>query len=83
MSEADKELAKLWFEEVWNKGRREAIRELLAPDAVLYEGGVAVKGPEGFYPFFDRMRAAFSNIHVSVHEAIAEGDVVCVFDGPA
>jgi len=34
MSEANKELAKRWFEEVWNKGRREAIAEMLAPDAV-------------------------------------------------
>jgi hypothetical protein len=50
MSEANKELAKLWFEEVWNKGRREAIRELLAPQAVIYDGGVARKGVEGFIP---------------------------------
>jgi len=78
MSEANKQLAKLWFEEVWNKGRREAIRELLAPDAIVYDGGEAVKGTEGFYPFFDRMRAAFSDIHVSVTDALAEGDKVCL-----
>src|ERR1700686_2661018 len=77
VSEANKELAKLWFEEVWNKGRREAIRELLAQNAVVYESGQAVKGAEGFYPFFDRMHAAFSNIQVDVHDAIAEGDVFC------
>lgn len=58
-SEANKELAKLWFEEVWNKGRREAIRELLAQDAAVIDGGVAVKGAEGFYEFFERMRASF------------------------
>jgi predicted ester cyclase len=37
-----------------------------------------VKGPEGFYPFFDRMQAAFSDIHVTINEAIAEADKVCV-----
>lgn len=78
MSEANKELAKLWFEEVWNKGRREAIRELLAPDAIIYDGATAVKGTEGFYPFFEQMRAAFSNIHVSVTDTLAEGDKVCL-----
>ncbi len=78
MSEANKQLAKLWFEEVWNKGRREAIRELLAPDAVVHDSGVPVKGAEGFYPFFDRMRAAFSNIHMSVDHTLAEGDLVCL-----
>lgn len=32
MSEANKELAQLWFEEVWNKGRRAAIgSEIVAP----------------------------------------------------
>src|ERR1700730_10104446 len=78
MSEANKELAQLWFEEVWNKGRREAIRELLAPDAVVYDAGEAVRGAEGFYHFFDRMRAAFSDIHFSVQDAIAEADKVCL-----
>ena len=78
MSEANKQLAELWFEEVWNKGRREAIRELLAPDAVVYDAGEAVKGAEGFYHFFDRMRAAFSDIHFSVQDAIAEADKVCL-----
>jgi steroid delta-isomerase-like uncharacterized protein len=78
MSEANKELAQLWFEEVWNKGRREAIRELLAPDAVVYDAGEAVKGAEGFYHFFDRMRAAFSDIHFSVQDAITEADKVCL-----
>jgi steroid delta-isomerase-like uncharacterized protein len=77
--EGNKQLAKLWFEEVWNKGRREAIRELLAQDAVVYESGQAVKGAEGFYPYFDRMRAAFSNIHFVVHDPVlADGDMVCL-----
>jgi steroid delta-isomerase-like uncharacterized protein len=78
MSEANKQLAQLWFEEVWNKGRREAIRELLAPDAVVYDAGDAVRGAEGFYHFFDRMRAAFSDIRFSVQDAIAEADKVCL-----
>jgi hypothetical protein len=51
-SEANKALAKLWFEEVWNEGRRETIRELLAAEAVIQEGNDASVGPEGFYPFF-------------------------------
>jgi steroid delta-isomerase-like uncharacterized protein len=76
--EAYKQLAKRWFEEVWNKGHREAIGELLAPDALFHEGITAALGPEGFYPFFDRMQAAFSDIHMIVHDAIAEGDKVCL-----
>lgn len=78
MSEANKELAKLWFEEVWNKGRREAIRELLATDAIIHDGSDNRKGTEGFYPFFDRMRAAFSGIQISIEDVLAENDKVCL-----
>ena len=78
MSEANKALAKRWFEEVWNKSRREAIAELLAPGAVVHEAGQSSRGPEGFYPFFDRMQAAFSDIHVTFQDAISEGDKVCL-----
>lgn len=78
MSEANKALAKRWFEEVWNKSRREAIAEMLAPEAMVHEAGQASRGPEGFYPFFDRMQAAFSDIHVTIHDALAEGDRVCL-----
>ena len=78
MSESNKQLARRWFEEVWNKQRRDAIAELLHADSVLHEGSDDVRGPEGFYPFYDRMRAAFSNIHITIHDAIAEGDKVCL-----
>lgn len=78
MTELDRGLGKRWFEEVWNKRRREAIAEMLAPRAVLHEGNEECVGPEGFYPFFDRLTAAFSEFHVTVHETIADGDRVCV-----
>jgi len=78
VSEANKELAKLWFEEVWNKGRREAIRELLATGAVILDGADERKGTEGFYPFFDRMHAAFSDIQFTIQDVVSEGDKVCL-----
>jgi predicted ester cyclase len=78
MSKTNKELAHRWFEEVWNKGRREAIADMLLPDSVIHEGGESTLGPDGFYPFFERMQAAFSDIHITIHDDIAEGDKVCV-----
>ena len=78
MSEANKELAKRWFEEVWNKRRREAIDEMLSPNTVIYEGGEQIIGPEGFRPFFDRMAASFSEMRITIQDAIAEADMVCV-----
>src|SRR5690242_15877410 len=78
MTQTDRDIGKRWFEEVWNKGRREMIAELLAPDGVLHEGGVDSVGPDGFYAFFDRMNAALTEIQVTIQDTIAEGDRVCV-----
>ncbi len=78
MTGSERQLGQRWFEEVWNQGRRATIGEMIAPDAVLHEGGLDSVGPEGFYPFYDRMVAAFSEIHVAVDETIAENDKLCV-----
>jgi steroid delta-isomerase-like uncharacterized protein len=78
MTEMERNLGNRWFEEVWNKGRREAIAEMVAPQAVIHDGATDSVGPEGFYPFFERMNATFSDIHVTVHDTIAEHDRVCV-----
>ena len=78
MKDYERDLGRLWFEEVWNKGRREAIAEMLAPDSVIHDGGTDAIGAEGFYPFYDRLRTALSDIQIEVQDSIAEGNRVCV-----
>jgi steroid delta-isomerase-like uncharacterized protein len=78
MRESERELGRRWFELVWNQGRRDAIAEMLAPDAVLHEGNTDTSGPEGFYPFYDRLRATLSEIDVNVQDTFAEEDKLCV-----
>lgn len=79
MTEMEQGLGRRWFEEVWNKGRREAIAEMLAPDAVLHDAERdSLPGPEGFYPFFDRLSATLSELHVTVDDTFAGDDRVCV-----
>ena len=78
MKELDRNIGKRWFEEVWNKARRDAIPEMLAPDGVIHDGADSMRGPEEFYPFFDRIRATFPDLHVTVEDIIAEGDTLCV-----
>ncbi|HEY0376079.1 MAG TPA: ester cyclase [Pyrinomonadaceae bacterium] len=67
-----------WFEEVWNKGREEAIDEMFAAEGVAHgfvdENGEELSGPAGFKPFFRRFREAFPDIQVSVEDCISEGD---------
>jgi steroid delta-isomerase-like uncharacterized protein len=73
-------LIRRWFEEVWNKGREEAIDELFDEEGVAHgladEGGAPLRGASGFKPFFRRFREAFPGIEVVVDDAISEGDRV-------
>lgn len=78
MTESERDLGKRWFEQVWNQGRREAIAEMMAPDAVVRDGEKVTVGHSAFYSFFDRFRDTFSEMHVSVEDTIAEGDKLCV-----
>lgn len=79
MSEENVAVMHRWFDEVWNRGRTEAIDELFAADGVAYglgEAGLDVHGPAAFKPFFERLRGAFPDICVTIEDTIAEGDKV-------
>jgi steroid delta-isomerase-like uncharacterized protein len=78
--EANKALIRRWFDQVWNRGRAEAIPEMFAADGIAHglsdDPAHPLRGPEGFGPFHDQFRGAFPNIEVVVEEQIAEGDLV-------
>ena len=80
MSEDNKALIRRWFEEVWNKGRAEAIDEMFAADGIANglsdEKGEPLRGPDDFKTFFYKFRDAFPDIEVIVEDTIAEGDKV-------
>ena len=80
MSEANKELIRRWFEEVWNKGRADAIDEMIDENCIIHGLGGAtgqpVKGPGQFKSFHTTFREAFPDITVSVDDTVAEGDKV-------
>ena len=78
--EANKALMRRWFEEVWNRGRADAIPEMFAEDGIAHglsdDVDAPLKGPNGFLPFHGQFREAFPNIEVVVEDQIAEGDLV-------
>ena len=78
MTESERDLVRRWFESVWNQGKREAIAEMLSPNASIHDGGTDTRGLDGFYVFFDRMKSSFSEIHVTLEDTIAEADRLCV-----
>jgi predicted ester cyclase len=75
--EAQRTFAARWFEEVWNKSRREAIDEMFPEEAVLHDGGAEYRGPANFKRFYDALRAQLSDVRVTPLETISEGNMVC------
>ncbi|HMF58621.1 MAG TPA: ester cyclase [Pyrinomonadaceae bacterium] len=80
MSEENRALLHRWFEEVWNKGRTDAIDEMFAEDGLAHglsdESGQPLRGPAGFKAFHQKFREAFPDIIVIVEDTIAEGDKI-------
>jgi steroid delta-isomerase-like uncharacterized protein len=72
------ELLRRWFEEVWNKGRVEAIDELFAADGLAHglTGGEPLRGADAFKPFHRTFKQAFPDLEVVVEDTITEGDKV-------
>jgi steroid delta-isomerase-like uncharacterized protein len=72
-------LLRRWFQEVWNEGKTETIRELLAPDVIgigELEDGRPLRGPEEFVSFVQRIRGAFPDIKVIVEDVFGAKDKV-------
>ncbi len=81
MSEANKQLARRWFEEVWNQRKESAIEAMMTPGCRAHGLGVgdaALVGPEGFKTFHRSFCGAFPDLRVTVDDTIAEGDKVAI-----
>ena len=78
MSTENKALVRRWFEEVWNKGRANAIDEMLASHGLVHGLGADMHGPEDFKPFHSAYRNAFPDITIRLDYILAEGDFVAV-----
>src|SRR5215217_5502711 len=75
ISADNKAIVYRWFEEVWNKGRVDAIDEMVAEDSVVHGLGGELRGPSAFKPFHATFRAAFPDLAIVVDEVISEGDL--------
>jgi len=78
MGQENSILIRRWFDEVWNKGRMEAIDEMASPDAVGH--GQAQHdtdiGLKEFRIFAMDLRRAFPDFKVTIDRVIEQGDIV-------
>ena len=73
--EANKELARQFFEQIWNQGDESAIDRFIAEDAAGNDPKFGV-GRESFRLQWRKWREAFPDINFAIEELIAEEDVV-------
>ncbi|MGV3771491.1 MAG: ester cyclase [Verrucomicrobiales bacterium] len=80
MAISKKVLIHRWFEEVWNRKRKEAIFEIFHPQALIYglngSDPAPIKGAAGFVPFWEVYITAFPDLQVAVESTLAEDDKV-------
>jgi predicted SnoaL-like aldol condensation-catalyzing enzyme len=79
ITDQNKQLGIRWFDEVWNKGRREVIHEMLTKDCIIHDGAVKFRGPEEFARFHDGLQAAFTNFKMNPIVSLAEGDLISIY----
>ena len=81
MSEESKQLARRWFDEVWNQKSEAAIDRMFRPEGRAHglptEGGRPA-GPEDFKTIHRTFLGAFPDIRFVINDVIAEGDRVAV-----
>lgn len=76
MSSENKALVQRWFDEVWNNRDANAIDEMLDQDCKVHGFGPDPLNHAAFKEFHQTYSAAFPDVHLTVREMVAEGDVV-------
>jgi predicted ester cyclase len=75
--EHNKAIERRMVAEALNKGNLDAADKCLDPDYVYHgPGGVEVRGIEGDKKFLAQLRTAYPDIHVTIEDILAEGDMV-------
>ena len=75
----NKELVKLYYDELWNKQNKDYI-DILFDDNITFFGslGIAVSGKEEFRKYMDTILTGVPNLFHSVLTIIEEGDNIAV-----
>jgi len=75
---ANVHLARRYFDEVLNHGNFSVADALLASDFVFRNPPVLARGVDEFTAAIGSVRAAFPDLHFTIHDEIADGDKVAI-----
>lgn len=79
--EANKQLARRWFEEVWNQRSESAIDAMFSPTGKAHgfpDADSVLSGPEAFKAIHRNFCGAFPDLQITIHDVVAEGDKVAI-----
>jgi len=76
--EKNKAIAKLWIDEVWNKGNSSAINKLFAANFVAHYPGFPTTDRESYKQWMAMEFATFADVVCTPEDIIAEGDKVVI-----
>jgi len=75
-TEENKAVVRRLIEEAYNKGNLAVVDECTAVDFVFHGAAQELKGPEGAKQLITTLRTAFPDIHMTIDDIVAEGDIV-------
>ena len=78
MSQENVELARRWFNEVWNERRTDLICELTASECCGYAASGEHIDRDQFTAFHAEFTSAFPDLHIDIESTVAERDEVVV-----
>jgi steroid delta-isomerase-like uncharacterized protein len=76
-----KQVARRWFDEVWNQRDAKAIQRMFAKDGIAHGLGASgedLVGPDGFLPFHSAFLGGFSDLRMTIEDLVEEDDRVAV-----
>jgi len=78
MFESNKDLVRRCINEIWNKGDLALINRVFASGYVFRHPNFPepLSGPDGYKKFVKTYREAFPDMHVTINDMVAEGDMV-------
>jgi steroid delta-isomerase-like uncharacterized protein len=78
MSASPSQIARRWFDEVWNKRNEDVIYELMAEDGVGHTANGPITGPAAFHSMWKGFIALLPDLRLEVEDVIKQEDNVVI-----
>lgn len=76
MSEQNKAQVRRVIEEIYNRGDLDVVDDVAASDLVIHTASEDIRGHDGVKRYVAALRTAFPDLHLTIEDQIAEGDMV-------